>query len=87
MVDRSLILSHVNVVFKDVFGKVPVVLTEETTANDIEDWDSLSHIQLVVGLEKLFKIRFTAKEIKSWRNVGELISCIQGKKSRSAIFH
>jgi acyl carrier protein len=77
--DRNEIFKHVNEVFIDVLDDESIVLSEETTANDVDDWDSLNHIQLVVAIEKLFKIRFSSKEIQSWKNVGEMISCIQGK--------
>ncbi|HMG11442.1 MAG TPA: acyl carrier protein [Mucilaginibacter sp.] len=77
--DRNEIFKHVNEVFIDVLDDGNIVLSEETTANDVDDWDSLNHIQLVVAIEKLFKIRFSSKEIQSWKNVGEMISCIQGK--------
>ncbi|WP_432712601.1 acyl carrier protein, partial [Pedobacter sp.] len=87
MIERNLVLSHLNIIFRDVLADENLILSDETTAADVENWNSLSHIQLVVAIEKLFKIRFSAKEIKSWTNVGDMVTCIQGKKSRSAIFN
>lgn len=77
--DRPTILKEVTDVFIDVLDNEDIVLTDETQATDVDDWDSLNHIQLVVGIEKHFKIRFTSKEIQSWKNVGEMINCIQEK--------
>jgi acyl carrier protein len=77
--DRLTILKEVTEVFIDVLDNEDIVLTDETQAADVDDWDSLNHIQLVVGIEKHFKIRFTSKEIQSWKNVGEMITCIQEK--------
>ena len=73
------ILQQVNEVFIDILDNEEIVLTENTTAEDIEEWDSLSHIQLVVAIEKHFKVRFTSSEIQSWKNVGEMIQCIDSK--------
>jgi acyl carrier protein len=76
---KATILSEVQTIFRDVLDEENIVLTEETTANDVEDWDSLTHIQLIVAIEKLFKIKFTSKEILSWKNVGEMVDCIESK--------
>jgi len=77
--EKSDVLKKVNLVFIDVLDNEDIILSYETTANDVEDWDSLNHIQLVVAIEKQFKIRFTAHEIQSWKNVGEMIDCILAK--------
>ncbi len=77
--EKNEILDQVQEIFRDVLDNEDIVLINETTANDIEEWDSLSHIQLIVAIEKHFKIKFTSKEILSWNNVGEMIDCIASK--------
>ncbi len=77
--EKNEILVNVQEIFRDVLDNEEIVLNDETTANDIEEWDSLSHIQLIVAIEKSFKIKFTSKEILSWNNVGEMIDCIAKK--------
>ena len=79
--NRNEILSTLNTIFADTLDEDNIVLTEQSTADDVEGWDSLSHVQLVVAVEKHFKIRFTAKEIQSWKNVGELIDSITAKSA------
>ena len=74
--ESSEILKKVNEIFIDVLDNEDIVLFHETTANDVEDWDSLTHIQLVVAIEKYFKLRFTAAEIRNWKNVGEMCDVI-----------
>jgi acyl carrier protein len=66
-------------VFREELELDDLELTDETTADDVEEWDSLSHVQLVVALEKAFAVKFSSREILSWDNVGDLVSCIQKK--------
>jgi len=77
--DKGEILAKVNAIFIDVLDDDGLVLTYETTARDVEDWDSLNHIQLVVAIEKQFNMRFTSREIQSWSNVGEMVNSISAK--------
>jgi acyl carrier protein len=77
--ERNEIFEKLNEIFVDVLDLDEVKLTDETSANDIEEWDSLSHIQLIVAIEKEFKVKFTSKEIMSWKNVGEMVDCILAK--------
>jgi len=77
--DRSEILKQVQDIFRDILDNEEIVLEDSTTANDVEGWDSLTHILLIVAIEKQFKIKFTSKEILSWRNVGEMLDSIAAK--------
>jgi acyl carrier protein len=79
--DKTEILKKVNAVFVNVLDDENLVLTAATTANDVEEWDSLNHIQLVVAVEKKFGIRFASREIQSWKNVGEMVDSISAKIS------
>lgn len=77
--ERNEILERVQEVFRDELELDDLVLADETTADDVEEWDSLSHVQLVVALEKAFAIKFTSREILSWDNVGDLVDSIEKK--------
>lgn len=77
--EKSEILTKVTEIFREVLDNEDITLADTTTANDIEEWDSLSHIQLIVAIEKEFKIKFTSAEILSWKNVGELVDNINKK--------
>lgn len=73
------IYSRLTRIFRDVLEDEGIDLSPETTADDIEGWDSLSHIQLIVAAEQEFGVRFTSREIMKWNNVGEWVGCIEGK--------
>ncbi len=77
--EKQDILLKVQDIFRDVLDNEEIKLNENTTADDVEDWDSLTHIQLIVAIEKSLKLKFTSKEILSWKNVGEMIDCISKK--------
>jgi acyl carrier protein len=79
--ERADILNKLNEIFAEVLDNDEIKLTPETTAADVEDWDSLNHIQLVVAIEKQFKVRFNSGEVQSWKNVGEMIDSVQRKIS------
>lgn len=66
-------------VFRQVFDDPEIELTPDTTANDIEGWDSLSHINLIVAVETRFNIRFKQKEVVTFKNVGDLARCVESK--------
>lgn len=77
--ERNQIMAEVLEIFREVLDNEEIVLQNATTADDVEEWDSLTHIQLIVAIEKHFKIKFTSKEILSWQNVGQMIDCIVAK--------
>ena len=79
--ERKEIFEKLNEVFEDVLDldETPS-LTNETSANEIEEWDSLSHVQLVVAVEKAFKVKFTSAEIIKWQNVGQMVDSILAHK-------
>ncbi len=79
--EHTEILAEINKIFKNVLDNDSLVIKDETQATDIDEWDSLTHIQLVVATEKKFKVRFTSKEIQTWSNVGEMIKSIEQKTS------
>jgi acyl carrier protein len=76
------ILSQVNELFRDVLENDQLNITLTTTAEDIEEWDSLSHIHLVVAVEKHFKIRFNSSEIGRFKNVGDMCEAVLRHLSR-----
>lgn len=60
-------------IFKDIFENDRLEITEKTTAADIEEWDSINHIYLIVAIEKKFKKKFTTTQIQNWKSVGDIL--------------
>lgn len=65
-----------NEIFQDVFDDDSINVQDDTTASDIEDWDSLEHINLVVAVERAFHIKFNMGEVNAMKNVGEMMDLI-----------
>jgi acyl carrier protein len=65
--------------FRKVFGDPSLAINRATTAADVEDWDSLTHINLIVAIEREFKIKFTTAEVAGLKNVGDLMDLIARK--------
>ena len=74
--DREKIREKLNGVFQDVFDDDSIELSDKTTADDIDGWDSLEHITLISAVEKAFKMRFTMKEVSGMKNVGEMMDIL-----------
>lgn len=70
------VMNKLQEVFRDVFDDDSIMITENTTAKDIEDWDSLEHITLIGAVEKTFKMHFKMKEVSTMKNVGEMAEII-----------
>ena len=77
--ERNEILKRVEEIFREELEQEDLVLSDETTADDVDGWDSLSHVQLVAAMEEAFGIEFKSREILSWDNIGDLIDCIEKK--------
>jgi acyl carrier protein len=74
-------LTRLTAVFHDVFDDDSIVLTRETTAADVEGWDSLMHVTLMMSIESAFKIRFVSSEVTGLKNVGQLADLIARKSA------
>jgi acyl carrier protein len=70
------ILEALNSIFRNIVDDPDVVLKRETTAQDVDGWDSLNHITFIVAIEKHFKVKFNSAEIRSWKNVGDMCDAI-----------
>jgi len=75
------VLQQVQQVIREELDNDDVAVTPETVADDIEDWDSLTNIQIMMALQKKFGVKFTALQINGFKNVGEICNCILSTKA------
>lgn len=76
---REEVFVKINEVFRDVFDDESITVVDKTTSADIEDWDSLEHINLIVGIEKKFGMKFNMGEVTTMKNVGEMADIIMSR--------
>ena len=76
---REEVFERLNKVFREVFDDDDITVTETTTSADIDDWDSLEHINLVAAVEQEFGIKFTMGQVVTMKNVGEMVDIILQK--------
>lgn len=73
---KEKVLEKVTEILADIFEDESIVVTYSTTASDIEEWDSLAHLQIIATIEKAFNIRFSLGEINNFANVGDLCDSV-----------
>jgi acyl carrier protein len=73
------ILAKLQEIFRDVFDDETIILINDTTQDDIEDWDSLAQINIIVAIKKEFKVDFTMEELGNLKSVGEIVKKIEEK--------
>lgn len=77
--NKQEVLAKMQDIFRDVLDNEEIVLTESTSADDIEEWTSLTHVQLITAMEQEFAIHFKLQEMMSWQDVGEIAESIIAK--------
>ncbi len=81
MADRKELQAKAEGIFREVLDAPDLELTDGLTAKDLENWDSLNHITLVMSIEESFDVRFTTREVMGWQNVGEMLDTLVSKVS------
>lgn len=77
LMTREEIFAKVQDIFREVFDDEELVIADETNSDDIEDWDSLEHISLIVSMEKEFNLKFDIKQVNKLENVGQMVDMIK----------
>jgi acyl carrier protein len=77
--DESDIFARLTEIFDDVFDDDSIVVTPALSAKDVDGWDSLTHIRLILTVEKMFKVKFSTSEIRKMETVGDLATLIKAR--------
>ena len=77
--EKSEMVSRLTPIFRDVFDNDALVVSEGMTAADVPTWDSLSNINMIIAVEKAFGVKFSIKDVRNLKNVGELLELIKRK--------
>ncbi len=77
--DEPEIRKKLNIIFRNIFDDDSIELTRDSSAKNIESWDSLTHVNIIVSIEMAFGIKFKTSEIESMQNVGHLLDTIRSK--------
>lgn len=79
---REVVFEQLTAVFRDVFDSDDIVLKEDTVSSDIQDWDSLEFINIVVAVMETFKIKFSIEDLKKLKNIGEMVTLILARQKK-----
>jgi acyl carrier protein len=79
LIEESQIYARMTGIFEDVFNDSSIEITPTLSAKDVDGWDSLTHIRLILTIEKAFKIKFSTSEIGKFENVGDLVTLIKAR--------
>jgi acyl carrier protein len=77
---QAKVLAEVQEICREVFENPDLVITETTTADDVQHWDSLNHLNIVVAAEQRFGVRFRTSEVEGLKNVGDFVSLVLSKQ-------
>jgi len=81
--EQSEIINELTNIWRNELDDDKIVLTPDTTAKEVDGWDSLTNIQLIVATERKYKVRFSASEIMNFKNIGELADAVLTKKANA----
>ena len=79
------VLTRLTPIFREVFDDDDLVLKPELTANEVDGWDSLAHIRLILSVQKAFGVKFSAVEMSRLKNVGDLVALTKHKQTAGAV--